>query len=61
MERTRRESRAGPGVVDQRADGVHLTYDSIASLLAPYGSQAALAVAGELDAKIEGLLKTAAR
>lgn len=48
-------------LVDERADGVHLSYDSMASLLAPYGSQAALAVAGELDAKVEGLLGAAAR
>jgi uncharacterized protein (DUF302 family) len=47
-------------LVDERADGVHLSYDSMASLLAPYGSPAALAVARELDAKIEGLLEEAA-
>ncbi len=48
-------------LVDERADGVHLSYDSMASLIAPYGSQAALVVARDLDAKIEGLLETAAR
>jgi uncharacterized protein (DUF302 family) len=48
-------------LVDERADGVHLSYDSMASLIAPYGSQAALAVARDLDAKVEGLLETAAR
>jgi uncharacterized protein (DUF302 family) len=48
-------------LVDERADGVHLSYDSMASLIAPYGSQAALAVARDLDAKIERLLVTAAR
>jgi uncharacterized protein (DUF302 family) len=48
-------------LVDERADGVHLSYDSMASFLAPYGSQTALAVARDLDAKIEGLLETAAR
>ena len=47
-------------LVDERADGVHLSYDSMASLLAPYGSPSALAVAEDLDAKIESLLKTAA-
>jgi nitrilase len=31
-------------LVDERADGVHLSYDSMASLIAPYGSQAALVV-----------------
>jgi hypothetical protein len=33
----------------------------MASLIAPYGSQAALAVARDLDAKVERLLETAAR
>jgi nitrilase len=47
-------------LVDERADGVHLSYDSMASLLAPYGSQSALTVAMDLDAKVESLLKTAA-
>ena len=48
-------------LVDERADGVHLSYDSMASLLAPYGSQSALAIARNLDGKIESLLNTAAR
>ncbi len=48
-------------LVDERADGVHLSYDSMASLIAPYGSEAALAVARDLDAKVERLLETAAR
>jgi Domain of unknown function DUF302 len=48
-------------LVDERADGVHLSYDSMASLLAPYGSEPALAVAEELDAKVESLLEAAAR
>jgi uncharacterized protein (DUF302 family) len=48
-------------LVDERADGVHLSYDSMESLIAPYGSQPALAVARDLDAKIEDLLETAAR
>ncbi len=48
-------------LVDERADGVHLSYDSMASLIAPYGSQAALLVARDLDAKIQGLLEMAAR
>jgi uncharacterized protein (DUF302 family) len=47
-------------LVDERADGVHLSYDSMASLIAPYGSQEAFLVAKDLDAKIESLLKTAA-
>ena len=48
-------------LIDERADGVHLSYDSMASLIAPYGSKPALAVARDLDAKIENLLETAAR
>jgi hypothetical protein len=48
-------------LVDERADGVHLSYDSMASFIAPYGSQAALVVARDLDAKVERLLETAAR
>jgi uncharacterized protein (DUF302 family) len=48
-------------LVDERPDGVHLSYDSMASLLAPYGSQEALRVARDLDSKIESLLRTAAR
>ena len=48
-------------LVDERADGVHLSYDSMASLLAPYGSDAALAVARDLDSKIVGLLEAAAQ
>ncbi len=47
-------------LVDERADGVHLSYDSMESLLAPYGSQSALTVAMNLDAKVESLLKSAA-
>ena len=45
-------------VIDERADGVHLPYDSMASLIAPW-EHAALAVASYLDAKIERLLETA--
>ena len=48
-------------LVDERADGVHLSYDSMASLLAPYRGEAALVVAKDLDAKIEHLLDAAAR
>jgi uncharacterized protein (DUF302 family) len=48
-------------LISERADGVHLSYDSMASLLAPYGSEAALDVAKELDTKIGSLLETAAR
>ena len=48
-------------LVDERADGVHLTYDTMASLIAPYGNVSALAVARGLDARIESLFETAAR
>jgi hypothetical protein len=47
-------------LVDERVDGVHLSYDSMASLLAPYGNETALAVARDLDEKVEGLLEAAA-
>ncbi|HXA51220.1 MAG TPA: DUF302 domain-containing protein [Candidatus Acidoferrum sp.] len=47
-------------LVDERPDGVHLTYDRIASLLAPYGNADALAVARDLDSKIERVLRQAA-
>lgn len=46
-------------LVDERADGVHLSYDSMASLIASYGSEEALGVARDLDAKIEALLQQA--
>jgi hypothetical protein len=48
-------------LVDERADGVHLSYDTMGSLLTPYGDESALRVARDLDAKVEGLLETAAR
>ncbi len=47
-------------LIDERADGVHLSYDRMAGFLAPYGSAAALEVARKLDAKIEELLTAAA-
>jgi uncharacterized protein (DUF302 family) len=47
-------------LVDDRPDGVHLGYDKMASFLAPYGNAEALAVARELDAKIEKLMRDAA-
>jgi uncharacterized protein (DUF302 family) len=43
-------------LVDQRPDGVHLSYDRMASFLAPYENAKALAVARDLDLKIENLL-----
>jgi uncharacterized protein (DUF302 family) len=47
-------------LVDERADGVHLSYDRIASLLAPCGNAEALAVAQDLDSKIETILRDSA-
>ena len=47
-------------LVDERSDGVHLSYDRMASLLAPYGNSNALEVARNLDAKVEDLLQQAA-
>ena len=47
-------------LVDERRDGVHLSYDRMASLLAPYENIDALNVAKDLDAKVEALLATAA-
>jgi len=44
-------------LVDEREDGVHLSYDRMASLLAPYGNASALAVARDLDSKIEALIR----
>jgi hypothetical protein len=47
-------------LVDERADGVHLPYDRMGSLLAPYENPDALAVARSLDMKVEDLLRRAA-
>src|ERR1700733_908228 len=47
-------------LVDDRADGVHLSYDRMASLLAPYGNRDALGVARDLDATVEDVLRQAA-
>ena len=47
-------------LIDERADGVHLSYDKMASYLAPYGNAEALKVARDLDSKIENLLTAAA-
>ena len=47
-------------LVDERADGVHLSYDRMVSFLAPYGNRDALEVARDLDSKVERLLRDAA-
>ena len=47
-------------LVDERADGVHLSYDRMASLLGPHKNRDALEVARDLDSKVEDLLRNAA-
>ena len=47
-------------LVDERPDGVHISYDSLASLIAPYRSESALKIAKDSDAKITKLLEAAA-
>ena len=47
-------------LIDERPDGVHLSYDRMASLLSPCGSEEALAFARDLDSKIENLLRGSA-
>jgi uncharacterized protein (DUF302 family) len=47
-------------LVDERADGVRLSYDRMVSFLKPYGNAEALKVAKDLDAKVEALLGSAA-
>jgi len=47
-------------LVDERPEGVRLSYDTMASVLAPYGSADALVVARDLDSKIEKLLRASA-
>ena len=46
-------------LVDERGDHVRLSYDRMASLLAPYGNPDALKIAQELDRKVENLLNEA--
>lgn len=48
-------------LIDERPDGVHLSYDRMASFLAPYQNPAAMKVARDLDSKVEALLTAAAR
>jgi uncharacterized protein (DUF302 family) len=47
-------------LIDERPDGVHLSYDLMSSFLASYGNLSALEVAQALDAKVEALLQAAA-
>src|SRR5438128_10692413 len=47
-------------LVDERVDGVHLSYARMARFLAPYNNSEALEVARDLDKKVEALLSSAA-
>ena len=47
-------------LIDERSDGVHLTYDRMVSFLAPYENPDALKAAKDLDLKVEQLLNEAA-
>ena len=47
-------------LIDERADGVHLSYDYMAGFLARSENEQALRVARDLDAKVERLLHLAA-
>ena len=48
-------------LIDERADGVHLSDDRMTSLIAPYESSEALQVAKDLDNTVERILNEAAR
>jgi uncharacterized protein (DUF302 family) len=47
-------------LIDERPDGVQLSYDTMESHLLPYGSAEALAVARDLDTKVTDLLRECA-
>ena len=47
-------------LVDERPDGVHVSYDKMERYLLRYGSPEALAVARNLDAKVTALLRECA-
>ncbi len=47
-------------LIDERQDGVHLSYDRMASFLDSYGNSEALKVAQDLDSKVENILKASA-
>jgi uncharacterized protein (DUF302 family) len=46
-------------LIDQRPDGVHLSYDETVGALAPYENSEALKIAHDLDSKVKNLLQTA--
>ena len=47
-------------LIDERPDGVHISYDRMAGFLSPYGNAEALKVAEDLDTKVTNLLQQAA-
>jgi uncharacterized protein (DUF302 family) len=47
-------------LIDERTDGVHISYDRMASFLASYENTAASQVAIDLDRKVEAMLTAAA-
>jgi uncharacterized protein (DUF302 family) len=47
-------------LIEERLGSVRISYDRMASYLAPYGNSDALKVARELDAKVERILTAAA-
>jgi uncharacterized protein (DUF302 family) len=46
-------------LIDERPDGIHLSYDRMESFLTPYENAEALKVAKDLDTKVEALLASA--
>jgi uncharacterized protein (DUF302 family) len=47
-------------LIDERPDAVHISYDKMASFLAPYEDAQAFKVANDQDVKVEALLAAAA-
>jgi uncharacterized protein (DUF302 family) len=47
-------------LIDERRDGVYLSYDRMESLIAAFGNDEALRVARDLDRKVEQMLSSAA-
>jgi hypothetical protein len=48
-------------LIEERPDSVRISYDRMASYLAPYRNSDALKVARDLDAKIERIITKAAK
>jgi len=46
-------------LIDERPNGVQLSYDEMESFLAPYGNAEALMIARDLDTKVKRLLTSA--